>query len=157
MSTGAIRLREAAPDSRSDVAALAMLRFTWRVDEGDESGEPAEFVTALEQWWRDHSGTHRAWLAERDAAPVGMAWLGVVHRVPGPERFVRLAGIVQSVYVLPSGRGAGTGGSLVGAVIAAARDEGLDYLTVHPSDRAYALYERAGFADTGRALELALR
>jgi len=157
VSRAGVKVRKAASDSPGDVAALAMLRYTWRGDEGDESGDPAEFSTALEQWWRDHSGTHRAWLAEREGAPVGMAWLVVVHRVPGPERFVRLAGIIQSVYVLPSERGQGTGAAAIAAVIATARDQGLDYLTVHPSDRSYPLYQRAGFADTGRALELALR
>ena len=39
-------------------------------------------------------------------------------------------------------------GELVDAVITEARARGLGYLIVHPSVRAYALYERLGFAET---------
>lgn len=152
----AVRARQATPDAPADVAALAMLRYTWRVDERGETGEPAAFATAFDAWWQEHQRSHLAWLADRDGAPVGMAWLAVVRRVPGPEHFQRIAGIVQSVYVVPGERNAGVGGLLVEAVVTYARELELDYLTVHPSERSYALYRRAGFADTGRALELGL-
>ena len=85
-----------------------------------------------------------------------MAWLALVHRVPGPERFERLAGNLQSVYVAPASRGQGVGGALVDAVVAHARAAGLGYLVVHPSERSYPLYRRAGFVDTPKVLELGL-
>lgn len=150
-----------AADSRqaSDVAGLAMLRYTWRVGERGEPGDPgdpAEFAAAFGTWWDENARTHLAWLAERGGEPVGMAWLALVHRVPGPERFRRVSGIVQSVYVLPNERGAGAAARLVEAVVALARAERLGYLTVHPSDLSYPLYERAGFTASGGVLELGL-
>lgn len=149
-------VRAADPTQTTDVAALALLRYTWCVDEGSESGDPAGFAAAFGTWWTEHESTHRAWLAERGGEPVGMAWLGLLHRVPGPERFRRVSGNVQSVYVLPTERGAGAGALLVEAVVAHARAERLGYLTVHPSELSYPLYERAGFTASGGVLELGL-
>jgi GNAT superfamily N-acetyltransferase len=85
-----------------------------------------------------------------------MAWLGILVRVPGPERFLRQAGMIQSVYVRPNHRGRRIGAALVETVIATARERGLDYLGVHPSERSYPVYERAGFAMTRSVLELGL-
>ena len=85
-----------------------------------------------------------------------MAWLGILVRIPGPERFDREPGMIQSVYVRPDARGQGIGAALVEAAIATARERGLDYLGVHPSERSYPVYERAGFARTSSVLELGL-
>ncbi len=151
-----LTVRPADSTQAPDVAALALLRYTWCVDEGSESGDPAGFAAAFGTWWTEHESTHRAWLAERGGEPVGMAWLGLLHRVPGPERFRRVSGNVQSVYVLATERGVGTGALLVEAVVAHARADELGYLTVHPSELSYPLYERAGFATSGGVLELGL-
>lgn len=153
---GPLTVRAADSTQASDVAALAMLRYTWCVDEGRESGDPSSFAAAFGTWWTEHESTHLGWLAERAGEPVGMAWLGVLHRVPGPEQFRRVAGMVQSVFVLPSERSAGAGSLLIDAIVAHARAERLGYLMVHPSERSYPLYERAGFALTRSVLELGL-
>ncbi len=151
-----LTVRAADPTQTADVAALALLRYTWRVGERGESGDPAEFAAAFGTWWDENAHTHLAWLAERGGEPVGMAWLALIHRVPGPERFRRVSGNVQSVYVLATERGVGTGALLVEAVVAHARADELGYLTVHPSELSYPLYERAGFATSGGVLELGL-
>jgi len=152
--TGSVRL--ASPDSPADVTALATLRFRWRHDEGGESGDLATFAPAFGAWWQAHAFSHLALLAEAEGEPVGMAWLGVLERVPGPERFRRTAGMIQSVYVHPGSRGRGIGAALVEGAIATARERGLDYLGVHPSERSYPVYERAGFGRTSSVLELGL-
>lgn len=149
-------VRLASADSDADAAALAGLRFRWRQDEGGESGDLASFVPAFGFWWREHATSHVGLLAEVDGAPVGMAWLGILVRIPGPQRFLRQAGMIQSVYVRPDARGRGIGAALVEAAIATARERGLDYLGVHPSERSYPVYERAGFARTSSVLELGL-
>jgi GNAT superfamily N-acetyltransferase len=97
-----------------------------------------------------------AGLAFAEARPVGMAWLAIVDRIPGPAKWLRRAGSLQSVYVRPEERGQGIGTRLVGAAIGAARDRGLEYVSVHPSTRSFALYRRAGFVSAGGALELRL-
>lgn len=149
-------VRLASATEPADIAALALLRYTWCVDEGGETGEPVDFAAAFAAWWAEHEATHLCWLAERGGQPVGMTWLGVLHRVPGPERFRRVAGVVQSVFVLPSERAAGVGTLLIDALVAHARADELGYLIVHPSERSYGLYERAGFAATRGVLELGL-
>jgi GNAT superfamily N-acetyltransferase len=152
--TSAVRL--ASPASDADVAALAGLRFQWCHDEGQESGDLVTFAPAFAAWWRDHATSHLAFLAEIDGEPVGMAWLGILVRIPGPEHFRRRSGMIQSVYVQPAVRGRGIGAALVDAAITAAREHGLAYLGVHPSALSYPVYERAGFAQTSGGLELGL-
>jgi GNAT superfamily N-acetyltransferase len=48
--------------------------------------------------------------------------------------------------VLPEHRDSGVGSRLIETVLALARDAGLERVTVHSSDRAVPVYERAGFA-----------
>lgn len=115
------------------------------------------FVAAFTAWYSDHIQDHQAFLAEVDQRVVGMACLAIVDRVPGPLRFVRLAGLVQSVYVTAEVRDQGIGRLLVEAVIAEARDRKLEFLIVHPSERAFTLYRRLGFAATDSLLQLPLR
>ncbi|HWW54988.1 MAG TPA: GNAT family N-acetyltransferase, partial [Acidimicrobiales bacterium] len=141
-----------------DAVALAELRWSWQVGVGREPAMAREeFTTAFERWFGDHRDTHVAFLAEADGAAVGMAWLALIDRVPGPAVWHRLAGSLQSVFVEPSHRDRGLGAALTAAVI----DEGvarrLDYLIVHPSQRSFPLYRRLGFRESGGVLELDLR
>ena len=53
-------------------------------------------------------------------------------------------------------RNHGIGEALVSAVITEARTRGVGYLIVHPSVRAYPLYERLGFAETNQMLHMDL-
>jgi GNAT superfamily N-acetyltransferase len=135
---------------------MARLRFTWRHDESGETGDLATFTPAFGDWWRAHATSHVGFLAEVDRKPIGMAWLGIFERIPGPERFRRRSGMIQSVYVLPSMRGQGIGSTLINQAIQSAQDHGLAYLMVHPSARSYSVYERAGFGPTRSVLELGL-
>jgi GNAT superfamily N-acetyltransferase len=140
-----------------DAHALARLRWTWRVDErGEQAASFEEFADRFRSWMIDHAEAHIAFVAENPGAAVGMAWLAVVTRVPGPEIWRRRAGLVQSVYVLPAFRDAGVGEQLVRAVSRQARDLSLDYLMVHPSERSFSLYRRVGFAESAGVLELSL-
>jgi GNAT superfamily N-acetyltransferase len=140
-----------------DAADLARLRWLWRTTERGEHGlsEP-EFETAFTNWWSGHQSGHTAFIAERAGHPVGMAWLAIFDRIPQPRRLDRRAGNVQSVFVLEEHRNRGIGGALVEAVITEAHARGLGYLIVHPSERAYSLYERFGFGETNRILHLDL-
>ena len=63
---------------------------------------------------------------------------------------------MQSVFVLEAFRNRGLGQAMVEAVIAEARTRGLGYLIVHPSERAFPLYQRLGFAETNQMLHLDL-
>jgi len=140
--------------SVADAAALAHLRFAWRHDERGEQGlEQAEFESSLRAWMEQHGTSHIPFLALRAAVPIGMTWLALVDRVPGPEHFVRRSAYVQSTYVATQERCAGVGAALLELLVARARELQLDYLAVHPSERAFSLYRRLGFVDSGRVLE----
>jgi GNAT superfamily N-acetyltransferase len=144
--------RRAAED---DVDDLIELRFRWRSEEaGDVAMSAQEFRRQCRAWLDDHRTSHVGYVARANDLPVGCAWLCIIDRIPGPDRFERRGGILQSVYVEPGSRDAGVGSDLVGVMIADARAMGLDYVLVHPSQRSFAFYRRLGFAEAGRALEL---
>ena len=141
----------------ADTAALARLRWLWRTNERGEHGlSQAEFEAALRHWWGSRQESHLAYIAEREGDAVGMAWLAMFDRIPQPREFERLAGNVQSVFVLDTFRHQGIGRALVEAVITDARSRGAGYLIVHPSKRAYPLYKRMGFATTDHILHMDL-
>lgn len=112
------------------------------------------FEVKFFEWYEKHRETHRAYVATIDGTSVGCAWLFVVERVPGPEKFVRRAGIVQSVYVQPVHRNGGVGSKLVESLISDARTMALDYLSTHPTPASFAFYQRLGFDTADRTLEL---
>jgi GNAT superfamily N-acetyltransferase len=140
-----------------DVSALGRLRFRWRVIEQGERGlDEAGFITALATWMRQHSESHFPFLAEWEGDPVGMAWLAVVDRIPGPEVFLRRSAYVQSVYVVPEQRSQGVGARLVAAALDQARALSCGYVAVHHTEGSTTLYRRLGFTDPARVLEIPL-
>lgn len=83
---------------------------------------------------------------------IGMAWLAVLARVPSPRALRRASGDLQCVYVVPGERDGGLGGQLIDAVLARARELGLERVTVHSSSRAIPAYSRHGFEASPRLL-----
>ncbi|MGH8889980.1 MAG: GNAT family N-acetyltransferase [Acidothermaceae bacterium] len=145
-------VRTATP---ADAVDLARLRWQWRVDEQGERGSSLEaFTVDFASWWAAHADSHLGFLALVESRPVGMAWLAIIDRVPGPAQLLRRAGSLQSVYVCSAERGRGIGARLVEAAVGAAAEDGLEYVSVHPSARSFSLYRRAGFTDTSGVLEL---
>jgi GNAT superfamily N-acetyltransferase len=153
MHSADVDIRLARDDDHHGIAAL---RHRWRRERGEQGEDLATFEHTLGQWMHEHRASHVAFIAVRAGVPVGMAWLAVVERVPGPERFVRRSGDVQSVYVVPEARGHGVGADLALLVIATAREMGLAHLSLHPSERAVPLYQRLGFEGSERLLGLQL-
>lgn len=130
-----------------DAPALARLRWRWRVEERGATSDVSreEFVDFFTAWVIDHLHTHLPFVAEADGALAGMAWLMLSDRVPAPGVMYRRTGDVQSVYVVPEHRNAGTGATLITAVLAEARTRELEFVTVHSSERAVTMYQRVGF------------
>lgn len=153
MASDALEIR---PAQTSEFDAVAALRFRWRSGERGERGlDTASFASALKEWAADRT-SHTPYLAWRGGVAVGMAWLVVVNRVPGPELFRRQSGTIQSVYVVPEERGRGVGTKLVERCIEEARSQGLEYLMLHHTERSEHLYRRLGFHAPTRYLELRL-
>lgn len=124
--------------------------------ERDEKGDPDRFRHDFDHWMTEHDDTHLPFVVEVNGSPVGMAWLAIIERVPGPERWTRLSGAIQSVYVSAEYRNAGLGSLLLAELVEGARQFGLDYLSVHPSPLSFPFYRRLGFAGEGSLLFLAL-
>ncbi len=139
----------------SDFAHLAALRYRWRAEEEGERGAgEAEFEARFRLWYEAHRATHLGYLAMSEETAIGCAWLFIVDRIPGPKKFIRRAGILQSVYVEPPRRNSGVGAGLLRRLINDAKERELDYLMVHPSPASFSFYRRLGFAESGRVLEL---
>ena len=143
-----LEIRRGEPRDHADLAAL---RWEWRVvEEGAAGGSLTDFTVRFTAWAEKHAATHLPYVAVTEDKVVGMSWLAIIDRIPGPVRWRRRVGILQSVYVLASYRQRGIGESMVRVVIEAARDLELDYLTVHPTERAFSLYRRVGFVAADR-------
>ncbi|MEU3355237.1 GNAT family N-acetyltransferase [Streptomyces sp. NPDC037389] len=112
-----------------------------------------EFVPRFVAWARENESTHRCVVVVRGEAVIGMAWLAITGRVPHPGAFTRVSGDVQCVYVVPGERDRGLGGELIEAVLAWARELGLERVTVHSGDRAVPAYSRHGFEVSPRLLQ----
>ena len=141
--------------SDNDLGDLIALRYRWRSEESGETGmDFEEFEPRCRQWLIEHRDTHLGYVARRASRPIGCAWLCVIDRVPGPGRFERRGGMLQSVYVEPLTRNAGVGSDLIRVLLEDARRMGLDYVMVHPSSKSFGFYCRLGFETADRALEL---
>lgn len=140
----------------SDAHELARLRWIWRAVERNEVGDPDRFRVEFATWISEHERTHVPYLVEVGGSAVGMAWLAIIERIPGPEVWKRLSGHIQSVYVTTEHRDRGLGSLLIGELIEGARREGVDYLFVHPSPRSFPFYRRLGFTGEGSLLFLDL-
>lgn len=125
---------------------MGELRWRWPTEEQGYTGtDRAAFVESFAAWVVDHMATHIPFVAEVDGAVVGMAWLMLADRVPAPTRRHRRTGDVQAVFVAPEQRDSGVGAVLLEALLAEARELGLEHVTVHSSERAVRFYERQGF------------
>ena len=143
----------------SDAAEVARLRWEWRVGEGETPpGSFDDFAADFSAWTSDHAATHLSFVAGAGPgdALVGMAWLALVERVPGPEVWLRRSAFLQSVYVDPAARGAGIGLALVEASVDEARSRQVHYVTVNPTAASVPVYRRAGFEPWPSGLRLTL-
>ncbi|HTJ39732.1 MAG TPA: GNAT family N-acetyltransferase [Dactylosporangium sp.] len=145
-----VTVRKATVD---DSAALAGLRWRATSEHLEYSELDREaFVGSFGAWVGEHLSTHLPFIAEVDDEPVGVAWLMIAERVPGPGQPCRRCGDVQSVYVVPELRGSGIGAALLEPVLTEAGELALEHVTVHSNDRATPLYLRAGFEHDQRWL-----
>jgi GNAT superfamily N-acetyltransferase len=136
-----------------ELEALAALRWRWVRESTDGPLPEIEpYVAAAAAWARQHRDSHVPFAAVIAGELVGMAWLAIQDRVPTPTAIERRSGDVQSCYVVPDARGRGLGTRLADAVLASARERGLEHVTVHASARSIAVYERAGFRGNPRSL-----
>jgi GNAT superfamily N-acetyltransferase len=141
-----------------DIPGLARLLWLDTRHEVPDADAVAEFAIELEEWWRGKRDSHIAFVARTEDATaaqeiVGMAWVALLPRIPRPGATNRLAGDIQTVFVLPEHRSRGIGSALVDAAAQHATDRGAIRVTVHSGRRAIPVYERIGFASSRQLLQ----
>jgi N-acetylglutamate synthase-like GNAT family acetyltransferase len=145
-----ITIRPADP---YELDAVARLRWQWIIeDRGEPVTEREQFVRHFVTWARENASSHRCVVVVRDAVIIGMAWLAILQRVPSPHAPQRASGDLQCVYIVPGARDSGLGGRLIDAILASARELGLERVTVHSTSRAIPAYSRHGFEPSPRLL-----
>ncbi|MGH7022930.1 MAG: GNAT family N-acetyltransferase [Caulobacteraceae bacterium] len=142
-----------------DLPQLADLR--WRLQTDDEpvvdGAARKRFLDAfvsLSQQRDERDLVH--WVAADGDKLLAAMSVVIVRKVSSPRDLNGRWGYLTNVYALPEVRNQGIGGSLLAAIKTWANDEGLELLTVWPSERAYPFYERAGFARLPDPLVLSL-
>lgn len=148
-----IDVREATP---ADAPALAELRWEFRSGRAPNVETREAFVERCTAWMRrelSQATTWRAWVAERAGVIIGQVWLQTFQKLPNPTEEAEQQAYLSNLYVTPSARG-GAGTKLLATAIAWARDRKVEYVVLWPSARSVTLYERHGFTQRGRIMEL---
>jgi GNAT superfamily N-acetyltransferase len=149
---------EIRPAVAADADRLAELRWEFRVARAPAREDRDAFVARCAAWMRVELASNarwRGWVAISDGAIVGQVWLQTIEKMPNPVAELESHGYVSNVFVQPAFRG-GTGGQLLGAVVAWAKAHHFDRVILWPSAKSVTLYERHGFVQRGDVMELAL-
>jgi ribosomal protein S18 acetylase RimI-like enzyme len=106
----------------------------WELDERDR-----EHVTRLNRHWAGARAKGRRWVAFRDGAPVGKAYLSLA----GPPGVAAIYGM----SVRREARGLGIAGRLTDTLLAQAKELGSRRVVLHSTEMAIGVYRRAGFVE----------
>lgn len=147
------------PARAADAAALARLRYEFRVSLNEPAEDQESFVERCRAWMaaRLEVGTAwRCWVAERDGAIAGHLWLQLIEKIPNPAPELEFHAYVTNVYVRESARGAGVGAALLETALAWCRAQRVDSVILWPTPRSRALYARYGFSEPDDVMEAIL-
>ncbi|MEV8519285.1 GNAT family N-acetyltransferase [Dyella marensis] len=147
------RVRQAV---QGDAGTLTELRCAFLEEMGQQL--PDGFADHLRDWIETAllAGRLHAWLAEHEGRVVGSAAVNPYPHMPSANYPTGQGWYLLNVYVKPAQRQGGVGTALLAAVGSAARERGIDALTLHANTRARALYERHGFKLSTDAMRLGL-
>ena len=127
---------------QEDVASFLALRLQWKAEESTP-----EFAHRFTGWFEQELPSRWWWLAQDDLGPVGMVNLKLFERMPTAQIVTARWGYLCNLFVSPTHRANGVGGSLVAALLAAAREAELVRVVLSPSEASVPLYHRHGFTD----------
>lgn len=129
-----------------DACTLARMRQAMAAEMQPSAQTDPSFRERTFGYWYEMFVAQKAvgWIAEVDGAAIGMASLLLHHHPPIPFG-ERRRGYVHGVYVAPEYRRQGHGRALMDAVIAYAREHGLQRLELKTSDAGRSLYSGLGF------------
>jgi GNAT superfamily N-acetyltransferase len=145
-------IRPAGPQDVRFLRDMLRHAYFWRIDESAEL-PVARYVTG---WGREGDS---GFVAIDELQPVGAAWYRLFPPREAGFGFVDERTPELTVAVVPSRRGKGIGHELMEALLAQARSEGYDALSLSSPSGSTALYERYGFrvvSDEGEAVTMRL-
>jgi ribosomal-protein-alanine N-acetyltransferase len=136
-------IRPAGPQDVPFLRDMLRHAYYWRVDRVSESGEPP-VQRYVERWGRPGD---TALIAIQDFQPVGAAWYRLFKADTGGYGFIDEETPELSIAVVPSRRGSGLGSELLEALLARAKADGYEALSlsVEKENPAVGLYQRHGF------------
>jgi ribosomal-protein-alanine N-acetyltransferase len=136
-------IRPAGPQDVPFLRDMLRHAYYWRVDQVSESGEPP-VQRYVERWGRPGD---TALIAIQDFQPVGAAWYRLFKADNGGYGFIDEETPELSIAVVPSRRGSGLGSELLEALLARAKADGYQALSlsVEKENPAVGLYQRHGF------------
>jgi ribosomal protein S18 acetylase RimI-like enzyme len=136
-------IRPGTPQEARFLRDMLRHAYYWRAPEEDAAGlHPMRYV---ENWGRP--GDAAVIALDEGGFPAGAAWYRIFKRSQPGYGFVDEQTPELSIAVVPSRRGKGTGGELMDALLALARKEGYQAisLSVAKDSPSVRLYERYGF------------
>jgi GNAT superfamily N-acetyltransferase len=135
-------IRPAGPQDVRFLRDMLRHAYYWRIDESAEL-PVARYVTG---WGREGDS---GFVAIDELQPVGAAWYRLFARREAGFGFVDERTPELTVAVVPSRRGKGIGHELMEALLAQARSEGYDAVSLSSPRDSTGLYERYGFRVVG--------
>ena len=140
-------IRQAGPQDVPFLRDMLRHAYYWRAATVPESGEPP-VRRYVERWGRPGD---TALIAIQDFQRVGAAWYRLFTDGNPGYGFVDEETPELSIAIVPSRRGSGLGSELLDALLAKARADGYDAisLSVEKDSPAVGLYERHGFERVG--------
>jgi GNAT superfamily N-acetyltransferase len=143
-----------------DVDVLCTLRTEFVVDYRglDPAGLSRQFAEATRQFFEQgiNEGSVVSWLAEEEGAAVGLVSVVLQSAPPRPEDTRSVEGLIINMFVRPTERGRGVGGSLLRSCLAAGPDYRVRKFNLYATDAGRPLYLKEGFSSPNNWMVLHL-
>ncbi|TLS52835.1 GNAT family N-acetyltransferase [Paenibacillus antri] len=140
-----------------DIPHLIKMRFDFTAEskEIDASLYEAFYQECL-AFFEETKDTKRwyIWVAELEGELVSHIYVELIDTVPRPGRKKSPWGYVTNVYTVPEYRSQGIGGKIMDEIKQWAKENGVTFFIVWPSEASVDFYRRHGFEKAEEAMEL---
>jgi GNAT superfamily N-acetyltransferase len=143
-----------------DVDVLSALRIEFVVEyrDLDPAELPPQFAGETRRFFRQaiNDGTVVSWLAEEAGTAVGLVSVMLQNAPPRPEDVRSVEGLIINMFVRPTERGRGIGGSLLRSCLVAGPDHGIRKFNLYATRAGRPLYLMEGFSSPDNWMVLSL-
>ena len=139
----------------NDIPRLIQMRFDFTAE--TKEIDPALFEPFRQeciQFFQEIQDSERwhIWVAEVEGEVVSHVFVQMIDTVPRPGRVKSPWAYVTNVYTVPAYRAQGIGGAVMDEVNKWAKETGITFLLVWPSETSAAFYARYGFERAEEAM-----